>query len=321
MPLWLLEYGFGLAAMVGVAFSVVAEALFQTRSRARTAFIAVACAGAVFFAGYAAREPLDSTRFVEGVRVVTVFLGLVGGNFFYGSFQTRRWRALYSAPAIMLYGVATFNYWYEHRSSSLTPSTVPSPSRPIVQSEMAAPSPAPPLDRVTLIGRELDSTDPATRSRGLREAVGSGDTYLRAFALSKAFGASDGALRSTALQEAVRSSSSLTITIVSHVDGIDVMQPDLGTTIRLEVHDEEDTRGRFRVGTSMSDTGGTLWVTGESMAFTVPADKLFKGSSVVCSGTEALERHRSQLRGTMRCVWSTIFRDFTSDYEITTDLI
>ena len=148
----------------------------------------------------------------------------------------------------------------------------------------------------------------------------SDDTYLRTFALKTALETTDSALRSAALHEALRSSS-LTVKIVGHVPGYDVFQPTLGDTIRIDLQDSGSSSGRFHVSSSISKTEGALWLSGEAMSFSVPADKVFE-LNVVCNGDEKLQRQSVQLRGTMRCWWyDVIGGPYTSDYSITTSAL
>ena len=108
LPPWLYEYGVALATAAGVAYSAIAGALFRSRGRAQSVLAVGACAMALFLAGYVASKPIDSATFVEGARVVAIFLSMVGGSFVHSAYQATGWRAIFSLPAIVLYGVAGF---------------------------------------------------------------------------------------------------------------------------------------------------------------------------------------------------------------------
>lgn len=344
LPVWLYEFATLFAAALGAAFSAVRGAVARTRNRdadvmmyvepgARSSpagLIAVALivlAAATMFAVPRLRESLDSTHAVEVLHIVTIIVMLIVGNFVHSAFSTKRWRALISAPALLLYAVVAFDYWYQHRASPAAAATTEIQDvSPVERSTAQSPGPvrrkdghaAASLDRV---GRELESKSSRTRMRALNEATRpGGDATIRSFALARAFGSSDDSLRSTALREVLRSSSSLTIVIDETSPYRDAIEASIGNVVRMHLLDRGDAAGRFRISGSVPHATGLLTVSKKSISFTVPAGTM-SATPVQCEGHETLQSGDSELRGTMHCTVNLWNVRWSSSYDVMTDLL
>jgi hypothetical protein len=182
-------------------------------------------------------------------------------------------------------------------------------------------SKAMPESPVTWVTRGMDSEDPGTRLKILREEVRSGDTYLRYLALSKAFAGSDYALRSTALRDAVETSSAFVVSIEGPLPTADPISERIGRSFQLDIQDAGTASGRFRVSSSISTSTGSVVISGQRLSFNIPADKTFNAGDF-CIGIETLLPRRSVLKGRMHCRFNDgLVGPFVGNYDIVTNVL
>jgi hypothetical protein len=123
------------------------------------------------------------------------------------------------------------------------------------------------------------------------------------------------------LREAVRTSPSIVITIEKSLSEYDILEKDVGKAIRIELQDSGTASGRFRVTSSVSKTSGSLWISGQSLGFLLPADKIFV-TPASCSGSATLLPRSPRLGGTMRCEFQAyFFGTMYADYDISVNAL
>lgn len=328
LPLWLYEFAVVAATAVGAGIPALRDAVhsrrssfelrairFESGARPRNraflvlALIAVTVAVVFVFGRFSA--PAAPAYAVEMLHLVSAGIALVGGNFVHAKWATERWRALYSGPALLLYAVVAFDYWYQHRSM------------PVADTPHVLRSPAVPADSTGAFRRitnALESGSAQRRLRVLHEALNSGDPSLRGFALSRALTSGDISLRSAALREAVRTSSELFVVIDESPSFQDIIETSLGKHVRIELLDHGSADGKFRIASGGPHATGSLSLSMESLSFTVPAGTM-SGEPVLCDGHETLDSGAAELRGTMRCTVSRWNVRWTSSYDITTRVL
>jgi hypothetical protein len=342
----------------GVSADGHAAGISRTRNRAHLTFAVIACAVGSFFAGYLLRDGLKASNIVEILRVVATFIGFVGGNFVLRQFENVRWSAFISVPALALYAVAIFDVWYEHHSrhettamatpsptasafstpsleSASTPIGTPAPTQTNASADKGDASPpsdasnspsaqplstAAPESPIHRVINGMNSPDAATRLQTLRQAVRSGDTYLRNLALSMAFAASDNNLRSVALRDSLQTSPSFVVTIEGALPTADPISQATGRSIEINIQDASGGLGRFKVLSSVSNTPGSVVVSGQTLTFNVALNKVLNADDF-CSGTETMVPRRSVLKGRMHCQYNHgLLGTFTGNYDIVTEV-
>ncbi|MDB5071411.1 MAG: hypothetical protein JWM87_2522 [Candidatus Eremiobacteraeota bacterium] len=361
IPTSFYEFAIIAATIVGALFSAALEKVLGSQNRSRWILLAILGVLTGFSAGYLLRDTFDIGKLVIVMRTVFIFIGFVGGNFVHRKWESVGWKAFISVPAILLYGAAIVEVWGEHRAGpgpvlppsptptmfstsppdrSPTPTVSPTPSPEISSRESRgqptaipslAPTTSPPPasassvptsdDPVHRVVKGMESKDPATRLKTLREAVRSGDTYLRSVALTKAFAGSDNNLRSVALGEALQTSASLVVSIEGPLPSADPISQAISRSIEITIQQPRTASTRFEVLSSISRRTGSIAVSGQTVTFNVPADKVLNADDF-CNGNETLVPGRSVLKGRMHCQYNHgLVGTFTGNYDIVTDLL